>query len=869
MRNLKRVLSLALALVMVLGMMVIGTSAATYTDADEITYKEAVEVMSAIGILTGDAGKFNPKGTLTREGAAKIIAYVCLGEDADSYLTGAVAPFEDVAADRWSAKYVAYCKNLGIIDGVTPTTFNPKGNISVVGFAKLLLGAIEVEGKYTGAGWEENVKKAVASVPAMAATGIKITNANITREEACELALAAMKAGETYSNGWFIEGYEEEFGYCATYAEAYIMAKAMEVVDPVITKHSDVRDSLLKDTYEVTFNPDAADKFGRPGNSYTYEVDNEEVVLFFADKALATFEGPVAEKDIFAAAKAAATATSISYKLIEDGSKKFEGQTFTAAKAEKAASANWTAAGTGYGIKTELYKEGTAANPVYTLVSIREYLGTVTKVNPADPKVPTSKRSVVVTLDVVPSGNETTKTITYTTEDFAEKDVVVVTVAGAKIQTIALAEAVEGKVTKITDTGVYTIGEKEYVKSQNWTGSIELSGTEGGAWYVDSFGNLLGVKSAPQAPADVWYFGVVLDAEGQLYKAATEGSLLEAGKDAKEAAEVIQILTSEGKEVVFNTAWEYTKDDEGEITGVEFVNDGAGEGYDPAITSGLVKYTLKDGKIEKIAAIASESGKATTTEELNIKKGEATLDGKFVNDNTLYFVMDAKNSVIYTGYNAIPTKGLVASEYEYFYAATATGYDSDSIAAVLVSVESVNVSAEPEYDLVWFAGLEKYTTKAGKDTITTFTNVYINGVKGEISFKNDLPLQLNGVKDGEYEDCGPATLYIVSFDKDGYAKMLFTGPYANIGKVDESNRELNRIASSYIVCGSDTYYVGANTEYFQVDSTTYAVEKVDGLPALSATGAYDVMVITVGGLGEYEGVKADKPADIVYFYVAD
>ena len=61
--------------------------------------------------------------------------------------------------------------------------------------------------------------------------------------------------------------------------------------------------------------------------------------------------------------------------------------------------------------------------------------------------------------------------------------------------------------------------------------------------------------------------------------------------------------------------------------------------------------------------------------------------------------------------------------------------------------------------------------------------------------------------------------------------------------------------------------MGANTEYFQVDSTTYAVEKVDGLPALSATGAYTVKVITVGGLGEYDGQTVAKPADIVYFIV--
>ena len=56
MRNLKRVLSLALASVMLLGMMVIGAGAAdkTYadlTDSDKIANQEAVSMMVDLGII--------------------------------------------------------------------------------------------------------------------------------------------------------------------------------------------------------------------------------------------------------------------------------------------------------------------------------------------------------------------------------------------------------------------------------------------------------------------------------------------------------------------------------------------------------------------------------------------------------------------------------------------------------------------------------------------------------------------------------------------------------------------------------------------------------------------------------------------------
>ena len=62
MRNLKRALSLALASVMLMGMMVVGSSAASYPDVDSQDNLEAIEVMKAVGAMSGDeTGKFNPR----------------------------------------------------------------------------------------------------------------------------------------------------------------------------------------------------------------------------------------------------------------------------------------------------------------------------------------------------------------------------------------------------------------------------------------------------------------------------------------------------------------------------------------------------------------------------------------------------------------------------------------------------------------------------------------------------------------------------------------------------------------------------------------------------------------------------------------
>ena len=63
-----------------MSMSLVTISNAAFKDADKIDYKEAVDVMNAVGVFIGDEkGNFNAKENLTREQAAKIIAYLELG----------------------------------------------------------------------------------------------------------------------------------------------------------------------------------------------------------------------------------------------------------------------------------------------------------------------------------------------------------------------------------------------------------------------------------------------------------------------------------------------------------------------------------------------------------------------------------------------------------------------------------------------------------------------------------------------------------------------------------------------------------------------------------------------------------------------
>ena len=122
MKNLKKVLSLVLALAMALSLMTaaFAADASDYKDYSKVTYKEAVDVMTAAGIFNGgDGNNFNSDATLNREQAAKIITYMLVGQEKADKLTATVAPYADVAANRWSAGAIAYCTNEGILAKAT------------------------------------------------------------------------------------------------------------------------------------------------------------------------------------------------------------------------------------------------------------------------------------------------------------------------------------------------------------------------------------------------------------------------------------------------------------------------------------------------------------------------------------------------------------------------------------------------------------------------------------------------------------------------------------------------------------------------------------------------------------------------------
>ena len=168
MRTLKKSLALVLALVMVLGLAVVGASADNaidkFEDSDQIgdAYLEAVGVLTGLAIVDGMTDtEIAPQGTYQRDQAAKIIAYMVLGKEAADSLVASYAPFQDVPADYWAAGYIAFCKEQGIIDGVSDTSFDPYGTLTGFQWAKMLLAAVgfNANNELEGDSWSLNTAR--------------------------------------------------------------------------------------------------------------------------------------------------------------------------------------------------------------------------------------------------------------------------------------------------------------------------------------------------------------------------------------------------------------------------------------------------------------------------------------------------------------------------------------------------------------------------------------------------------------------------------------------------------------------------------------------------------------------------------------
>ena len=205
----KKVLALVLAFACAFTMF----AGAAFTDAADISQTEAVDMLTALGVIDGyEDGSFRPDVTVTRAEMAKMI-YVIRngGSDVVTQYEGYTTPFTDVEnVGHWAKGYIAYCYANGIISGKSATSFDPDATVTGTEAAKMalvLLGYDPAKAGLEGSAWATNTINLATKKDLFQNYGISISG-GCDRQYAAQLLYNTLWAG-TVQWSSDAEGYED------------------------------------------------------------------------------------------------------------------------------------------------------------------------------------------------------------------------------------------------------------------------------------------------------------------------------------------------------------------------------------------------------------------------------------------------------------------------------------------------------------------------------------------------------------------------------------------------------------------------------------------------------------------------------------
>ena len=850
MKNLKKVLSLVLALAMALSLMTVAFAkdASDYNDYDEVTYKEAVDVMTAAGIFDGmGANNFQPDGTLTREQAAKIITYMLMGKSNADKLTTTIAPYGDVSADRWSAGAIAYCTNEGIISGMGHNKFAPSDPVTGLQFAKMLLVALgydaEIE-NLVGDSWAINTSKLAISVGLDDNMEEVSLSQPLTREQATLMAFNAMQSPlvEYPSKGTTIEVNGATVSFGAQQAQYVTSTRANEQTISS-ERLSNTKDYTIEfaERYcrDLTLRADR-DAFERPAHTWRY--DNELIGTYQNTPDL-TYTSTVEDGDIYADLGLT--------KTVKATEQYVDGKDVTLQSLVRRGETDIT--GSGNGVLTEVWYEEDDNGDVVSLIitSVNTYVATVGSVNKASSSV--DRYITLATTTNVPDGVLNNR---YETEDFAREDLVTYTAAYNSstkrfdIQDVtALSGATNGILTRwvgdanTDSSATFSIDGNEYNYSKNFavdatSNKIATNFTVDESEmvvYTDAYGYALyiaGVESAKN------YAVVIGVGDTNPYGSATDGATL---------------LLPDGtmKEVKYKMS-------SGSLTGSNTVDEMIGD---------MVTYTVKDDVYTLTIVDKWETTRAHDTEFTNGKSamklyapkrvgGTDGFETKYTTSETVFFVAtDDENGDkvynVYTGYAAMPS------------------LDSSKVEGVAVALSDNRTQVEAVYvsatQLKGIEGVDTFVSfEKGWKVITDNTGSYYvlpAVVEGEITEAKLDYTYFSGA--GKINDTsGIYALDNVITDSDG---IITSATVKNVDTYDTSSAWGNKVG----IVAADGVVVGINT-------TSYDRSPIDNLKKYAQYWAYtdetkvyyvseDYEVITDIGVN---GINTDLN-DVVFYSVDD
>ena len=668
MRNLKRALSVALASAMLLGMMMVGTSAKgidDFTDKDKIVNQDAVAVTAEIGVFDGyENGSFGPENVVTRAEMAVIICTMLYGAGVNVNQFAETSVFTDVP--DWAEGYVNLCASLGIVAGVGDGKFDPSATVTTAQAVLMLCRTLGYFQSATDFG-NDWMLAATAKGTELGMYGdLKLTaNAGLTRDNVAELVFNALTKAVTVE---YNDTFNIYFNTGSTWANGVKF---------------DYEQTLGYKNFDLVYMNDE-DDFGRPstvwgtGSLANVSLDDEgnipdsykgiaddDIIISMADTATHTYTAKVSSKTLYndVGRTAAQDYDWTVYTNGEaneysfDGNDLYDNRTSTDCFLKEAAGENVT----GNGVLTQVYVD--SKEKEVTVSVIDSYVAEVYKVDEKDG---------TITLSDLVDGPADASDDEFATTAFAEDDVVVYTYANDEIQSVVKAESVEGTVTKVKDKDNFSLDGTSYSYSKNMDASDKLDTDDVDAEtvaYLDAYGYVIHLDADAVAQDYAYVVGVGSandkygdDADFGATLLLTDATKLKVDLDSDSTDKYDS--TQKAREALEGYIVSYSKDSDGLYT--------------------LTKRS--DNRID----LKDDTFNATG---LEIKSGTSAMkifatDDYYANSSTIFLLYDGDDYTVYTGIKNVPdVKGDADTN--------AVVFDKGGVAKV-VYIENANVDGDDE-----------------------------------------------------------------------------------------------------------------------------------------------------------------------------
>ena len=686
----KKLLALVLALVMSMSLVTISNAA--FKDADSIDYQEAVDILNAVGVLIGDEnGNFNAKAELTRGQAAKIIAYLDLGGKTADAIKGSGVVFTDVPASHWAAGYIEYCAGAGYVAGVGAGKFDPEAKVTGVQFAKMLLCALgykaEIEG-YNGTDYTIAVARDANKNNLFDDLSI-VTSANLTREQAAQMAFNALEANVVeYQGGTNVTTSDGTTVVVNAERNEVSYAKSKDYAgrDGNGSNDTDEKQQLCEKLYGTDLKKVTdVDNFGAPSSNWEYDKDS---VGKYADDAEFTFTTSISKSKMKDQLKGYDLSKIKAYYI--DGDKQTSAS-FADTDAIKAI--------TGDGILVKLYAD---KKEITTVVVINENLFQINKVDTKNDKV--TLKAVVGKVNKVVDVEDDDAYYNVLSAMKADDYVIITaakTTAGYEVQTAVAAKKVTGKVTQANSDSA-TLAGTSYTLNDSVSVAPAVDKDKDVDFYLDTYGNVIYTTAASNTDTIDTVYVVTIGTKQDTYG---------------DKVDVMQAVTATGE--VINVEYRAAS----ESTTVK-----ANEAYSYEMDGDTYVLTAASTSLETSKASVAAVTKPTEVDKKDKKLGS----NYFASDVNFVYIDGTKSDLKVSVKSGVQDVTLATTDY----VVTAKDKDDNIVVATVYVKGDVSTSS----DTVVYVAKDPADAKGiklGDDdkTILNGFQVYVNGVKQTIYIK--------------------------------------------------------------------------------------------------------------------------------------